>query len=78
MELVGYSFKSCKFMKKRVANHKEEVIKLLKKQKIRNLKDLEDYKLSICHPYSAGIDIGSREISNELFCNPLNISYDVN
>ena len=49
-------------MKKRVANHKEEVIKLLKKQKIRNLKDLEDYKLSICHPYSAGIDIGSREI----------------
>lgn len=62
MELVGYSFKSCKFMKKRVANHKEEVIKLLKKQKIRNLKDLEDYKLSICHPYSAGIYIGSREI----------------
>lgn len=38
------------------------MIKLLKKQKIRNLKDLEDYKLSICHPYSAGIDIGSREI----------------
>lgn len=35
---------------------------MLKKQKIRSLKDLEDYKLSICHPRSAGIDIGSKEI----------------
>lgn len=49
-------------MKKLQANRKEEVVKLLKRQKIRNLKDLEDYKLSICHPCSAGIDIGSREI----------------
>lgn len=35
---------------------------MLYKQKIRNLSQLEDYKLSVCHPCSAGIDIGSREI----------------
>lgn len=49
-------------MKKRSINRKETVIKLLKRQKIRDLKELEDYKLSICHPRSAGIDIGSKEI----------------
>lgn len=35
---------------------------MLHQQKIRNLRQLEDYKLSVCHPRSAGIDIGSREI----------------
>jgi transposase len=39
-----------------------EVIKLLEKQKIRDVKDLDSYRLSICHPNSAGIDLGSREL----------------
>lgn len=51
-----------KDMKKRSTDHRANVIKLLKKQKIRDIKDLEDYKLSVCHPRSAGIDIGSKEI----------------
>jgi len=40
----------------------EEVIKLLNKQKIRDVKDLGAYKLSECHPSSAGIDLGSKEL----------------
>lgn len=49
-------------MKKSAKNRVEKVKNLLAKQKIRSLKQLEDYKLSICHVRSAGIDIGSREI----------------
>ena len=49
-------------MEKRQKNKREEVIRLLKKQQIRNVVELESYKLSICHPCSAGIDLGSREI----------------
>lgn len=40
----------------------EDVTRLLTLQKIRDVKDLESYKLSVCHPHSAGIDLGSREI----------------
>lgn len=49
-------------MKKSQKNRVEKVKNLLYRQKIRNLRQLEDYKLSVCHPRSAGIDIGSREI----------------
>ncbi|KAA6302052.1 MAG: hypothetical protein EZS26_001868 [Candidatus Ordinivivax streblomastigis] len=49
-------------MEKKVLDKREEVINLLKKQKIREVKDLDAYKLSICHPHSAGIDLGSREL----------------
>lgn len=49
-------------MEKKQKNKREEVLSLLRKQQIRNVKELEDYKLSICHPNSAGIDLGSREI----------------
>lgn len=49
-------------MKKSAKARVEKVKNLLVKQKIRSLKQLEDYKLSICHSLSAGIDIGSREI----------------
>jgi transposase len=41
---------------------REKVIKLLARQKIRDVKDLESYKLSECHPASAGIDLGSEEL----------------
>ena len=51
----------------------KEVIQLLEKQKIRDVKDLESYKLSVCHPFSAGIDLGSRELyvalsPDKIFC----------
>lgn len=49
-------------MKKYQKDKVVKVTKLLAKQKIRNVKELESYKLSICHPASAGIDLGSREI----------------
>jgi transposase len=49
-------------MEKKLKNKREEVIRLLSKQKIREVKDLESYKLSVCHPSSAGIDLGSREV----------------
>jgi transposase len=49
-------------MKKSQKNKSAEVLKLLSKQKIRNVKELDGYKLSICHPDSAGIDLGSREL----------------
>jgi transposase len=49
-------------MKKELSKKQKEVIKLLEKQKIRDVKDLEGYKLSICHPFSAGIDLGSKEL----------------
>ena len=52
----------CKDMKKSEKNRVEKVKKLLYQQKIRDLRQIEDYKLSVCHPHSAGIDIGSREI----------------
>lgn len=49
-------------MEKKQKNKREEVIRLLSKQKIRDVKDLDSYKLSAYHPCSAGIDLGSREI----------------
>jgi transposase len=49
-------------MEKKSSNKREEVMKLLAKQKIRNVKDLEAYKLSECHPASAGMDLGSKEL----------------
>jgi transposase len=49
-------------MEKKKKNKRNEVIRLLSKQKIRDVKDIESYKLSVCHPHSAGIDLGSREI----------------
>jgi len=49
-------------MEKKLSNRHEEVIKLLARQKIRDVKDLESYKLSECHPASAGIDLGSEEL----------------
>lgn len=35
---------------------------MLSKQRIRDVKELDSYKLSVCHPASAGIDLGSAEI----------------
>ena len=55
-------------MKKSEKERKESVIKKLKHQEIRDVKDLESYKLSPCHPASAGIDLGSR--SNYVAINP--------
>ncbi len=49
-------------MEKKQKNKRDQVIHLLQKQRINNVKDLDSYKLSICHPASAGIDLGSREI----------------
>ena len=49
-------------MKKKFKDKRSEVEYMLKKQKIRNLSDLDDYKLDICHPLSAGIDLGAREL----------------
>jgi transposase len=49
-------------MENQLSKKQEEVIKLLNKQKIRDVKDLESYKLSECHPGSAGIDLGSEEL----------------
>jgi transposase len=49
-------------MENQLSKNQEEVIKLLERQKIRDVKDLESYKLSECHPASAGIDLGSQEL----------------
>lgn len=49
-------------MKKTIENKRKEVEEKLRKQQIRDIKDLDAYKLDVCHPYAAGIDIGSREI----------------
>jgi hypothetical protein len=49
-------------MKKDLNAKRKEVIKLLEKQKVRDVKDLESCKLSVCHPFSAGIDLGSEEL----------------
>ena len=45
-----------------LSKKQKEVIRLLEKQKIRDVTDLESYKLSVCHPFSAGIDLGSKEL----------------
>ena len=37
-------------MDKKLSNKQEEVIKLLERQKIRDVRDLESYKLSEYHP----------------------------
>ena len=49
-------------MEKKLSNKQEKVLKLLERQKIRDVKELESYKLSECHPHSAGIDLGSKEL----------------
>lgn len=49
-------------MEKKQKTKREQVIHLLKKQLINDVKELDSYKLSISHPASAGIDLGSREI----------------
>lgn len=49
-------------MRKKENDKRKEVLNLLRAQKIRNVKEIESYKLSVCHPDSAGIDLGSREI----------------
>jgi transposase len=49
-------------MSKKETDKRKEVLKLLRAQKIRDVKEIESYKLSVCHPASAGIDLGSREI----------------
>jgi len=55
-------------MKKSEKERRENVLEKLKHQEIRDVKDLESYKLSPCHPASAGIDLGSR--SNYVAINP--------
>ena len=55
-------------MKKPEKERRESVIEKLKHQEIRDVRDLESYKLSTCHPASAGIDLGSR--SNYVAINP--------
>lgn len=55
-------------MKKSEKARKNQVLELLSKQKIRSVSDIESYKLSVCHPHSAGIDLGSR--SNYVAINP--------
>ncbi len=47
-------------MKKSEKERRESVLEMLKKQEIRKVSDIESYKLSVCHPSSAGIDLGSR------------------
>jgi hypothetical protein len=49
-------------MEKDLTGKQKEVIKLLGMQKIREVKDLDAYKLSVCHPNSAGMDLGSEEL----------------
>lgn len=55
-------------MKKFEKERRDCVIEKLRHQEIRDVKDLESYKLSPCHPASAGIDLGSR--SNYVAINP--------
>lgn len=55
-------------MKKSQKNRREEVQKLLMKQKIRSVEQIESYKLGVCHENSAGIDLGSAE--NYVALNP--------
>lgn len=55
-------------MKKSEKERRESVIEKLRHQEIRDVRDLESYKLSTCHPASAGIDLGSR--SNYVAINP--------
>lgn len=44
-------------MKKSQKLRRKEVENLLRKQKIRSVEQIEAYKLSVCHPASAGIDL---------------------
>lgn len=62
MGLAESFYKQYKDMQKSTKDRKSKVLQMLKRQKIRSLKDLNDYKLSVCHSDSAGIDLGSREI----------------
>lgn len=49
-------------MKKKFIDKRKEIEYLLKKQKIREITELDAYKLDICHPDSGGIDFGSRDL----------------
>ena len=49
-------------MSKKEKNKRKEVLNLLRAQKFRDVKEIDSYKLSVCHPHSAGIDPGSRDI----------------
>ena len=49
-------------MEKKLSNQEERLVKLVANRKISELKELESYKLSECHPSSAGIDLGSKEM----------------
>ena len=55
-------------MKKSEKERRDSVIEMLKRQEIRDVSDIEAYKLSVCHGASAGIDLGSR--SNYVAINP--------
>lgn len=55
-------------MKKSQEVRRKEVENMLQKQKIRSVEQIEAYKLSVCHPDSAGIDLGSAE--NYVALNP--------
>ena len=49
-------------MEKKLSKQEEKLVKLVASRKIKDVKDLESYKLSECHPGSAGIDLGSKEM----------------
>ena len=49
-------------MEKKLSKQEEKLVKLVANRKIRDVKELESYKLSECHPSSAGIDLGSKEM----------------
>ena len=57
-----------KVMKKNQKARKKEVLSLLKKQKIRSIEQIDAYKLSVCHPHSAGIDLGCAETVRTTTC----------
>lgn len=60
--------KQCEVMKKTEKERRDSVIEMLKRQEIRDVSDIEAYKLSVCHGASAGIDLGSN--SNYVAINP--------
>lgn len=55
-------------MKKSEKERRDSVIEMLKRQEIRDVSDIEAYKLSVCHGASTGIDLGSK--SNYVAINP--------
>ena len=63
-----FRYAKVRITKKSQKLRRKEVENLLRKQKIRSVEEIESYKLSVCHPASAGIDLGSRE--NYVALNP--------